>query len=79
MYWEKYLSRQAQDVELQSFFKDIDMELSSKEDEIRAEFNNAQGVRVELGGYYKFDDAKAEKVMRPSVLFNEIIAKIGQK
>ena len=79
LYWAKYLSRQAQDVELQSFFKDIDMELSSKEDEIRAEFNNAQGVRVELGGYYKFDDAKAEKVMRPSVLFNEIIAKIGQK
>lgn len=79
MYWANHLSRQAQDMELQSFFKDIALEFSSNEEEIREQFNNAQGVKVDLGGYYKFDDTKAETIMRPSALFNNIIAKIGQR
>lgn len=79
MYWANHLSRQAQDMELQSFFKDIALEFSSNEEEIREQFNNAQGVKVDLGGYYKFDDTKAEAIMRPSALFNNIIAKIGQR
>ena len=79
LYWANHLARQASDVELQSFFKDIALELSSHEEKIRAEFNGAQGVRVDLGGYYKFDDEKADKIMRPSASFNAIIEKIGKR
>ncbi|TKX31370.1 NADP-dependent isocitrate dehydrogenase [Campylobacter aviculae] len=77
MYFANHLARQANDIELQTFFKDIALELSSNEEKIRSEFNNAQGVEVDLGGYYKFDDEKAEKIMRPSATFNAIIEKIG--
>ena len=76
MYFANHLARQANDMELQSFFKDIALELSSNEEKIRAEFNDAQGVKVDLGGYYKFDDAKAQSVMCPSATFNAILAKI---
>lgn len=79
LYWANHLARQASDMELQSFFKDIALELSSNEDKIRAEFNEAQGVRVDLGGYYKFDDIKTNAIMRPSASFNAIIEKIGQR
>ncbi len=79
MYFANHLARQANDMELQSFFKDIALELSSNEEKIRAEFNDAQGVKVDLGGYYKFDDEKANKIMRPSATFNAIIEKIGQR
>ncbi|TEX91612.1 NADP-dependent isocitrate dehydrogenase [Campylobacter sp. US55] len=79
MYFANYLARQASDMELQSFFKDIALELSSNEEKIRAEFNDAQGVKVDLGGYYKFDDEKANKIMRPSATFNAILEKIGQR
>ncbi|EOJ9082817.1 NADP-dependent isocitrate dehydrogenase, partial [Campylobacter coli] len=79
MYFANHLARQASDMELQSFFKDIALELSSNEEKIRAEFNDAQGVKVDLGGYYKFDDEKANKIMRPSATFNAILEKIGQR
>ncbi|EAJ5371242.1 NADP-dependent isocitrate dehydrogenase [Campylobacter coli] len=79
MYFANHLARQANDMELQSFFKDIALEFSSNEEKIRAEFNDAQGVKVDLGGYYKFDDEKANKIMRPSATFNAIIEKIGQR
>lgn len=79
MYFANHLARQASDMELQSFFKDIALELSSNEEKIRAEFNDVQGVKVDLGGYYKFDDEKANKIMRPSATFNAILEKIGQR
>ena len=71
-------TRQSEDLDLQSFFKPIAQELESKQDSIRAEFNNTQGNKVDLGGYYKFDDSKAEKVMRPSSSFNAIIERIAK-
>ncbi len=46
---------------------------------LEPKFNDAQGVKVDLGGYYKFDDEKANKIMRPSATFNAIIEKIGQR
>ncbi|ARJ56653.1 NADP-dependent isocitrate dehydrogenase [Campylobacter cuniculorum] len=79
MYLAHHLSRQANDIELQTFFKDIALELSSNEEKIRQEFIDAQGVKVDLGGYYKFDDKKAKSIMCPSKTFNAIIAKIEQK
>lgn len=78
MYWANELARQGNEKSIQNIFKEIALELSSNEEAIRAEFINAQGHKVDLGGYYKFDDAKAEAVMRPSKIFNEILEKIGR-
>ncbi|MBM0637639.1 NADP-dependent isocitrate dehydrogenase [Campylobacter sp. VicNov18] len=77
LYFANHLARQANDMELQSFFKDIALELSSNEEKIRTEFNDTQGVKVDLGGYYKFDEQKVNKIMRPSATFNAILEKIG--
>lgn len=79
MYFARALASQSTDSSIAAFFKPIADELESKQDSIRAEFNSAQGVRVELGGYYKFDDNKAEAIMRPSKSFNAVIERIAKK
>ena len=36
-----------------------------------------QGSPVDIGGYYRPDDARTSDVMRPSKTFNEVLAKLG--
>ena len=36
-----------------------------------------QGSPVDLGGYYRPDDAKATAVMRPSQTLNQALASLG--
>lgn len=79
MYFARALSEQKADSTIAAFFTPIANELESKQDSIRAEFNSAQGVKVDLGGYYKFDDSKAEAIMRPSKSFNAVIERIAKK
>ncbi|KAA8707635.1 NADP-dependent isocitrate dehydrogenase [Helicobacter canis] len=79
MYFARALSEQKVDSTIAAFFTPIANELESKQDSIRAEFNSAQGVKVDLGGYYKFDDNKAETIMRPSKSFNAVIERIAKK
>ena len=79
LYWANELARQGNEKELQSIFKDLATQLSSNEDEIRAEFINEQGKKVDLGGYYQFDDEKAQAIMCPSKTFNQIIASIRKR
>ena len=45
---------------------------------MRSEYLDNEGKKVDLGGYYKMDDKKAESIMRPSATFNSILAKIAQ-
>jgi isocitrate dehydrogenase len=35
-----------------------------------------QGKPIDIGGYYLPDDAMASKAMRPSMVFNKILAEI---
>ena len=79
MYFARALASQSTDSNIAAFFTPIADELESKQDSIRAEFNSAQGVRVDLGGYYKFDDNKTEAIMRPSKSFNAVIEQIAKK
>lgn len=79
MYFARALASQSTDSNIAAFFTPIANELESKQDSIRAEFNSAQGVKVDLGGYYKFDDSKAEAIMRPSKSFNAVIERIAKK
>lgn len=78
LYFAKALAKQSDDNNIASFFSNIAKELENNADTIRSEFNDTQGVKVDLGGYYKFDDKKAESIMRPSKKFNEIINKISK-
>lgn len=75
-FWAEALAKQGKDTGLASYFENISAKLSENENKIRAEFLSAQGVEVDVGGYYKMDDKKAQKVMRPSATFNEIIDKM---
>jgi len=47
--------------------------LRSNEAAISKELLDCQGCPVDIGGYYKVDDAKAEAAMRPCPTFNTII------
>ena len=48
--------------------------LASNEAQIVEELREVQGRAVDLGGYYFVDKAKTGAVMRPSELFNELLA-----
>ena len=47
--------------------------LSSKEETIVAELIAVQGKPADIGGYYKPDASKIEKIMRPSATLNAVI------
>lgn len=50
--------------------------LKDSEDLILKDLVDCQGGPVDIGGYFKPDDAKAETAMRPSVRFNELMDKL---
>jgi len=73
MYWAQALSAQTKDTELQARFTKIAKELAENESKITEELIAAQGHPAQLGGYYLLDDEMANKEMRPSTTFNDII------
>ena len=78
LYFVEALAKQSADSGIAAFFAPIAQDLKSQADAIAQEFNGAQGKAVDLGGYYKFDDNKAEAIMRPSKSFNAILEKIAK-
>ena len=76
-YWAAELARQTDDVELAAAFVGAADELAAHAEAIEAELIAVQGRAVDLGGYYRPDDAKTSAVMRPSETLNAIIAKLG--
>ncbi|MCH5314023.1 MAG: NADP-dependent isocitrate dehydrogenase [Helicobacter sp.] len=78
LYFVEALAKQSADSGIAAFFAPIAQDLKSQADTIAQEFNGAQGKAVDLGGYYKFDDNKAEAIMRPSKSFNAILEKIAK-
>ena len=77
MYWAEALASQQKDLELKNRFESIAKQLLENETKIVSELNDAQGVKVDIGGYYRLDSAKVDKVMRPSATFNSILAQIA--
>ncbi len=73
MYWAEALAEQTDDAELQAKFAPIAKEFADNEARIIEELNSVQGSAVDLGGYYRTDDAKATAVMRPSATLNAIV------
>ena len=77
MYWAQALAEQNSDTELKNIFTNAALKLSKNESNIVEELNLAQGNPVDIGGYYFLNDELATKKMRPSKIFNDILASIS--
>ena len=75
-YWAEALAANEDDAELAARFKAAAAALIDDEETILAELLAAQGKPVDIGGYYKPDDALATAAMRPSPTLNAIIESI---
>lgn len=71
LYWADELSKS----ELKDKFINIANALNENKNVIINELNGSQGHKVDVGGYYKFDDKLASDIMRPSKNFNNAIGK----
>lgn len=76
LYWAEALAAQSNDSELQEQFTSIASEMADKEASIVNELNEAQGVAVDVNGYYFADDNLAAQAMRPSETLNILLANI---
>ena len=75
-YWAEALAAQTKDLDLQSRFAKLATTLATNEQTIVHELNSVQGKAVDIGGYYRPDDAKATAAMRPSATFNAALAAV---
>ncbi|MFA8435867.1 MAG: NADP-dependent isocitrate dehydrogenase [Marinifilaceae bacterium] len=73
MYWAQALAAQTKDAEMATRFAKVAEELSANEAKINEELIAAQGVAMNIGGYFKPCPEMAEKAMRPSATLNAII------
>jgi isocitrate dehydrogenase len=74
LYWAQALAAQDADAELKARFTPLADALTANEAKIVDELNAAQGVAMNVGGYYKPDAALASEAMRPSATFNAALA-----
>jgi len=73
MYWAQMLAEQDENRELKERFAPLARELEKNTAQIDAEFLDAQGRHMDIGGYYLPDVQKELAAMRPSKTFNAII------
>ncbi len=76
LYWAEALAAQEGDAELKALFTPIAAELVANEEKIVAELLAVQGHAVDIGGYYRPDEALASAALRPSGTLNAILAKL---
>ncbi len=74
-YWAEELAN-CGDKELEEKFAPVAEKLKANEEKILEEIRATEGKPADIGGYYHPDDEKAERAMRPSKTFNEIIESI---
>lgn len=73
LYWAEALAAQDDDADLKAEFEPIAKTLAENEEAIVAELIGVQGNPVDIGGYYRPDDAKAGDAMRPSGIWNSVL------
>jgi len=76
MYWAQTLAAQKDDAALAAQFAPLAKTLTDNETKIVAELIAAGGKPVDLGGYYRLDEEKASKALRPSATFNAALASL---
>lgn len=74
LYWAQALAAQDKDADLKARFAPLAEALTANESKIVDELNSAQGVAVDVGGYYRPDASLAAKAMRPSETLNAALA-----
>lgn len=74
LYWAEALSTQGKDAELKARFAPLAAALTANETKIVDELNAAQGVAMDIGGYYRPELEKAQDAMRPSATLNSALA-----
>ncbi|MDB5841610.1 MAG: NADP-dependent isocitrate dehydrogenase, partial [Herminiimonas sp.] len=77
LYWAQELAGQKEDAELAAYFAPLAKSLTENEQKIVAELIAVQGKPVDIGGYFKADEAKVKAVMRPSATFNSALEALG--
>jgi isocitrate dehydrogenase len=73
LYWAAALAAQDSDPELARRFAPVAEALAANEARIVDELNGAQGRPQDIGGYYRPDPGLADRAMRPSATFNDVI------
>lgn len=74
MYWADAMAKQTADAALAARFAKLAETLHANEQQILAELNGVQGKAVDIGGYFRPDQAKAAAAMRPSATLNAALA-----
>ncbi len=74
MYWARAMAKQQADSALAARFAKLADKLEASEQQILAELNGVQGKAVDIGGYYRPDQAKVAAAMRPSATLNAALA-----
>jgi isocitrate dehydrogenase len=75
-YWAEALAQQTENTELAAHFGPIAKKLAAAEETIVSELNGAQGVAMDIGGYYFPDPELGKAAMRPSATLNALVAEI---
>merc|ERR1719313_2473321 len=76
LYWAQALA-ECGNAALKAEFGPVAAALTEKEAQINKELIDCQGSAVDIGGYYKPDDAKTFAAMRPSATLNAILDGLG--
>lgn len=74
LYWAQALAEQKADAELAAKFAPVAKALAENEQKIVGELLAVQGKPVDIGGYYRPDDAQASAALRPSPTLNAALA-----
>ncbi|MDN3669616.1 NADP-dependent isocitrate dehydrogenase [Echinicola jeungdonensis] len=73
LYWAEALAAQDKDAALKEIFTKVAKSMEENEKIVIDELNGAQGKPVDIGGYFKPDEEKTSKAMRPSATLNKIL------
>lgn len=76
MYWAEALASQQDDAELSAQFAPVAEKMAAQETAIVNELNSAQGVAMDINGYYFADTTLAATAMRPSASLNAILENV---
>jgi isocitrate dehydrogenase len=71
------LAEQTDDAELAAHFAPLAETMNTELDNVIQALNDAQGNAVDLGGYFRPDPTKADAVMRPVAMFNDLLEAAG--
>lgn len=77
-FWSEELAKQGADKDLKSVFEATAGEMQTNESKILQDLIDCQGKPLDIGGYYLANQAILDKLMNPSVAFNDIISRLAE-